>query len=116
MAEKVLDIAAKNAAIATAIEVTQSRNLKGEWQVINNVIIKTVYNGTPQDSPARRLVTNMYSALSLKEILKDVRGIALHQDYNTDLAKILDETRPRKKGCGGNMAARNGVQAYLEEI
>jgi hypothetical protein len=115
MAEKFVDIATKKAVLAAAIEVTGSKSLEGRWEVPTFITINTVYSGTPQKSPARRLVTDMCSSLPLKSILERAAGLALHEDYIIDLANVSEKMRPRKTGCGGNLSVKKGVQAYLED-
>ncbi|KAF2827589.1 hypothetical protein CC86DRAFT_405708 [Ophiobolus disseminans] len=115
LAEKLQDVSAKDAALTAAIDVTQMESSDGKWRIPSFDTCNNVYEGTPEGSPARRLITDMCSGLPMAGIVLYIRAKSVHKDFVNDLTTALDKTRPVKRGHGGNVAVRNGVKAYLEE-
>lgn len=108
-------MAAKNAALTAAISVTETESLTGIGRIPSLEIVSIVYEGTPEGSPGRRLVTDMYGMLSLEDILRLVRKATFHEDFFIDLVKVVAKTRQCKESYVGNVVLRNGAQQYIEK-
>jgi hypothetical protein len=97
------------------VAISQTKSVKGSWAPPSTCVIQLIYAATPAGSPARRLVTDLWSASSVYRILSIFQSNGMHSDFVEDLAKAMEENRPLKKECIGNIARKKGVQAYLEE-
>jgi len=116
LAEKLQDVAAKNAALTAAISVTELKSAGGNWDIPTLEVVNSVYKCTLEGSPARRLLTDMYSTLPPIKLLRLSRRTFPHEEFISDLAIALRTTCPLKEGVPGNVALKNGAQAYLEEV
>jgi hypothetical protein len=67
LCERLLDVSAKNAIIAAIIAVTGEPTNNG-WVAPPTVMIKHVYEGTPESSPLRRLLVDMYLCLDTADL------------------------------------------------
>jgi hypothetical protein len=115
LAEKLQDVAAKNATLTAAIDISSMGSAMGLCRMPELCVVDVIYDGTTEGSPARRLVTDLYSTLSIKYFL-ELDTETLHKDFVTDLAKATEELRPVRQGRGGNVVLRNGIDAYMEQI
>jgi hypothetical protein len=116
LAEKLQDRVTKNAAITAVLAVSRLRSADNYWTTPSVDIVNTVYTGTPRSSPARRLITDMWSTYSVRHLVWTFYHAKVHKDWVNDMIEALEEKRPLKQGVGGNAATKKGVQAYLEEI
>jgi hypothetical protein len=73
-------------------------------------IVKAIYNGIPPRSPARRLVTDLWTSLSIGDIFKRVEH--LPKDFVQDLGESINKARPESLG---NIAVQKGIAAYQEK-
>ena len=115
LAEKLQDVSAKNAAITAAAEVTQLKSVTKSWTVPPLSTANHVYEGTPEGSPARRFLADMWGTLPLSDILRIFQRDNIHKDFVADLGKVLDQTHTTND-LPHNMVAGNGAQAYMEEV
>jgi hypothetical protein len=115
LAEKLQDVATKNAELAATMDISQTESVGGLRALPSPRSIQIIYAATLAGSPARRLVADMWSTLSVYEILSELQTHQMHSDFVEDLAEAMEENRPLKKGCIGNIACKKGVKAYLEE-
>jgi len=109
LAEKLQDASAKNAAITAAVEVAQLKSVAKKCTVPSLSTANHVYEGTPEGSPARRFLADMWGTLSLSCILRILQGQNMHKDFVADLGKVLDQTCTRDY-------PQHGAQAYMEEV
>jgi hypothetical protein len=116
LAEKLQDVKAKNAALAAVIDVSELRASNKAWSVPTFNLASRVYEGTPKGNPARRLITDMCSLLTLAYIFESHKVNTWHNDLEADMVNALDNSRPTKKGWSGNVVARKGAGAYMEEV
>jgi hypothetical protein len=116
LAEKLQDVLAKNAAITAAIDVSIMESADASCTVPSFAAVNSVYEGTPEGSPARRVVADLYSTLPLHCIFTRLQSNLWHKDLVADVLKILEVTRPIRKGSDGNVAARKGAKAYQEIV
>jgi hypothetical protein len=97
------------------MDISQTESVGGLRALPSPRSIQIIYAATLAGSPARRLVADMWSTLSVYEILSELQTHQMHSDFVEDLAEAMEENRPLKKGCIGNIARKKGVKAYLEE-
>ncbi|KAH7095251.1 hypothetical protein FB567DRAFT_586580 [Paraphoma chrysanthemicola] len=116
LAEKLQDVKTKNAVIAAAIDTTRTRTKNGKYTIPQSNIINIVYEGTPIGSPARRLITDMYSIVPMTWIISHLQSTPMHGDFLVDLEVALSEIRPIKAEHKGNIVERNGAESYMEQI
>lgn len=116
LAEKLQDKATKNAAITAALAVSRLKSADKYWTAPGENIVNIVYIGTLMDSPAKRLMTDMWSTVSVRDLVVIFRHEKMHKDWKNEILEALEEKCPLKQGVGGNYAFKKGVQAYLEEI
>jgi hypothetical protein len=116
LAEKLQDKGAKNAALAAAVSVTGLRNSVNNWLVPTAEIVNLVYKGTPEGSPGRRLVIDMYGMLPFRSLFSDINSIPFRRDVLDDLVEILNKSHQKKEGYEGRWFAKDKNQKlYLEE-
>jgi hypothetical protein len=113
LGDKLQDLQAKNATVAAVLELIDMKSAENRWFVPMVELVNMSYERTPAGSPIRRLMTDLWSSNSVREILQNASK--MHEDFRIDLAKCLSEIRPKKQGEGGNRAKRNGMEAYLEK-
>lgn len=87
LAEKLQDIAAKNADITGVIDVSQVVLEDGMWTTPSLKAADIVYEGTPEGSPLRRFLVDMFSRFPLSYILRGVHQHSVHPDFVSDLAE-----------------------------
>jgi len=115
LAEKLQDKGAQKAALAAAITVSDLVDSGKNWLVPTARDVNFVYRGTPEGSPGRRLVIELYAAKGFKALMYNLRNTKLHQYASYDLAEVLNEVWQKREGCGGNSIAKKGVKEYLAE-
>ncbi|KAH4220986.1 hypothetical protein HBI06_162130 [Parastagonospora nodorum] len=116
LAEKLQDKGAKNGALAAAVSVSEVMDSANNSTVPAAEIANLVYKGTPEGSPGRRLVIDMYGMLPFRSLFSDVEGIPFHRDALNDLVEMLNKSYQKKDGYGGHWFAKDKNQKlYLEE-
>jgi hypothetical protein len=115
LAEKLQDIAAKGTALAAVFEVSQLTDATGRTSIPHPTAVLFTYENTLKGSPARSLVTDLWSAVSLPCLLMVTQVVRFPKDFLSDLGKVLQEQRPLLKGSG-NLASRRGAEAYMESL
>jgi hypothetical protein len=116
LANKLQDATVKNAAIIAVMDVTQMRSANNVSTFPSQSITKSVYEGTAEGSPARRLIMDIYSTLPLCKLLHIIRMGYFSKEIVNDLAKVLDEELPSKCGFVRITEIQNEPQKYLEDI
>lgn len=116
LAEKLQDIEAKNAAITAVVEVAQVTSGEGTWMAPGLSVADIVYEGTPEGSPLRRLLIELFSGLPVSYILCEVHKREYHTDFIKDIAAKLDDNRQLKKGYRGKLGLKETLQNYLEGV
>ncbi|KAL1800542.1 hypothetical protein ACET3X_000884 [Alternaria dauci] len=109
LSEKLQDITTKNAMMKAALATTRLTRNGTEWRTPSRHTVNAIYNGTPTGSPARRFVTDSWTAVSLSFIFSQSRK--LNQEFIKDLCESLEKTRKPV----GNVPFRKGIAAYQEE-
>lgn len=110
LSEKLQDITTKNAMMEAALATAGLIGIDGSTRGPSYDVVNAVYNSTPVGSPARRLVTDMWTELSIEFIFSCFRY--LHQGFVEDLGKSLQNARKPAE----NILVRKGVAAYQEEM
>ncbi|CAN9104502.1 hypothetical protein CC77DRAFT_1047498 [Alternaria alternata] len=110
LSEKLQDVTTKNAMMEAALATAGLVAIDGLWRVPTCHVVNAVYNGTPAGSPARRLVTDLWTAVPIESIFSCIRRF--HQGFVEDLGKSLQNNRKPAE----NIPVRKGVAAYQEEI
>jgi hypothetical protein len=120
LADKLQDVAAKNAAIIAAIiaaiDITRMRSAKNRYVVPSLSIANNVYEGTAEGSFGRCLVIEMCSTARLGSLLVNMQKAFFHEDLVNDLANVLDKEHPLKRGSVRIKEIQNKPQKYLEKI
>lgn len=115
-AEKLQDVSAKNAILKATVQRTAQSQIKDDkkvWFVPSLIVVNLVYYGTPETSPARRLLINIWSTLNFTAIFTAAKE--LHADFLADLEKEMQLIRPLKSGESGNRALIRGLWSYIEQ-
>jgi hypothetical protein len=116
LVEKFQDVTAKNTIIVAVIDMTRVKCEDASRAKASLRSINKVYEGTPDSSPLRRLLMDMYGAVSPTFILEHVYKHSCCADLVKDLCKMLQETRSAKRAYEGNTLVKNGAGAYMEAI
>ncbi len=110
LAERLNDPLTKNNIIHAVFDLADLHTSEGDWRVPPPSSIRFVYDGTPEKSPARRLMVDMWSRIDSASIALYVE--VLPKPFLGDLAIRLAQSQNRNSGC---IAKGNGAQAYLEK-
>ncbi|KAH8644477.1 hypothetical protein IG631_01941 [Alternaria alternata] len=110
LCEKLQDVTTKNAMMEAALATAELRGSDGLWLTPPIGVVEAIYNGTPAGSPARRLVTDMWTALPIEFIFSCFDW--LHQEFVKDLSKSIEDSR----NLAEKIAVTKGVAAYQEEM
>jgi len=111
LAEKLQDIATKNAMISESLAVTHLKGSNDQWHVPGPNTINAIYEGTPSNSPARRFVTDLWTAVSITSIFDQFQ--LLHKDFTKDLGESIAKARAAHLG---NIPKKKGIDTYYENI
>ncbi|KAI8939495.1 hypothetical protein NX059_003266 [Plenodomus lindquistii] len=91
LAEKLQDIASKNAAISAMLAAFEERNdAKG---IPGSSIIKIVWDGTPSGSKMRKLIVDMWADRATGSWIKKYKGKEWPADFLVDMTMALMEKR-----------------------
>ena len=109
LAEKLQDSTAKNAAIQATFELVAhgQRRSDKKWTFPRYSTVANVFDKTPSQSPARRLLVDMANTCNVESL--HAEAATLPKDLVRDLLVCL---RMRVKGRNG--AIKKGLNAYLE--
>ncbi|KAF2731072.1 hypothetical protein EJ04DRAFT_579392 [Polyplosphaeria fusca] len=112
--EKLQDTRAKNAVIRAIFDLTREKDKdNGRWRIPEHTAVRIIYDGTPKDSPARRLVVELMSNLEQTGYQNYCDDKLLEAtDFWKDLALSLRNDRSQNSR---NIAIDKGVTAYLEK-
>lgn len=92
-----------------ALNMIRTKVIGGMWTKDLLCTVGAVYDGTPPNSPARRLMVDVWTTMSTGEMFKSIKK--LPNDCVKNLSHSMDKLRPNKLG---NLANKNGIAAYLE--
>lgn len=109
LGEKFQDSLAKDAATTAILHLSKSRYTDGYWALPLPPVVDLIYNGTPEGSPARRLIADLWSTPTLNS-LQELRS-ALPKDFLSDLVVVMRNELPEETK---NVAKRKGATAYLD--
>ena len=93
------------------MNVPELMSKEGKWLAPPTYAVNTVYGGTPPNSPARRFLVDVRTALAIPYLFKNIH--LLNKDFVQDLGESMAEL---KVNALGNLVKKNGIAAYLEEI
>ena len=111
LAEKFQDVATKNAMLSASLAATRLKGPRGKWFVPSANTTKAIYEGTPSNSPARRFVTDLWTAVSITCIFDQFPKF--HKDFAKDLGESIQKARVENLG---NIPAKKGIATYHEDI
>jgi hypothetical protein len=109
LAEKLQDVAIKNATVEATLALSQLLDRNRQWTVPAWHTINIVYDGTLPNNPARRFVTDLWTSLDINSIFRNF--LNLNKEFLDDLGDSMSKSRLVTLG---NMAEKNGIAAYLE--
>jgi hypothetical protein len=109
LADKLQDFETKNTIMVTAFAISHLRDETERWTAPSSLTVNIIYNGTLPNSPARRFVTDLWTALDIKNIFEVFHD--LNKDFMEDLG---DSMKKIQRTDLGNMATKKGIAAYLE--
>ncbi|KAL6703462.1 hypothetical protein ACN47E_009636 [Coniothyrium glycines] len=107
LAEKFQDDLAKHTIIQTVFDVAMRRNREGCMIVPPPTCISDTYTQTPETSPARRLMVDLWACMCPETLGRNVHD--LPKEFLEDLVVAV-----RMHDRRGNIARRKGVTHYLE--
>jgi len=109
LSEKLQDISAKNVTLLAILEVCKQKDSSGGWNVPTPSVIGIIYEGTVDGSPARRLVTDIWT--SAKKTVLNIHFNSLPKEFYRDLSFTLINM----KANIGNPAKDSDGSQYLEK-
>lgn len=115
LAEKLQDGTAKNEVMTAAFERLERKKLRNGTLVQalpSRSTVEMVYAGTPENSPARRLMVALWGNVDMTTLAQAFNSTMA--DWVSDLAKEVAALRPLRSGEAGHRVLRQGLAAYLE--
>jgi hypothetical protein len=113
LAEKLQDPSAQDAALAAILDLSDLKQGDTFWLLPPACAIRKVYANTPQDSPARRLIVDMWSNLP-GDWLRKLHGVKpeVPREFLCDLMIAIRDEAPVNIP---NRAKSKGILAYLQK-
>ncbi|KAF2869093.1 hypothetical protein BDV95DRAFT_499273, partial [Massariosphaeria phaeospora] len=72
--EKVQDTLFKNDVITSVHTISSLRHMNGSWSIPTTAAVALVYDGTPEASPARRLIVDLRSDITFQHMQRSKHG------------------------------------------
>lgn len=112
LAEKLQDPSAQDAALAAILDLSGLKQGDTIWVPPPYSAIRTVYANTPEGSPARRLLVDLWSNVS-GELLRMMHGVKAEvpREFLFDLMIAIRDEAPVNLP---NRAKSTGILAYLQ--
>jgi hypothetical protein len=111
LAEKLCDIAAKNAAIESFMATAKERDSGNTQYNPSMSAAKIMYAGTPKGSLGRQLIVDYWTSSQLHNLAAAADEMPI--DLWVDLALVLRRDRPEGRT---SLARRSNVDHYLEKV
>ena len=118
LAEKLIDETAKTSILAALSACDGKRDSQGAMHCPSFESIKIIYNGTPDDSAARKCIVELYSKCAAKSSILDLFSSTqkLPHDFLSDLIKSVVNVWPLPQELGRAERKIKQLQFQLQDL